>query len=107
MSRHIGLATAIMGASPAVAQGQNTPPWMYDGRMWWMPFHGLLSLILTAAIIAGLVFLVRHLWTAGQRGRSDSGQSAALDLLDTRYARGEIEREDYLRRRQDLLEPQP
>ena len=30
------------------------------------------------------------------------GQKASLQILDERYARGEIEREDYLQRRQDL-----
>lgn len=38
---------------------------------------------------------------AGSRAGTSSGR--ALHLLDERYARGEIEREEYLRRRQDIL----
>jgi putative membrane protein len=51
-----------------------------------------------------------HPWPGYGEGGSAHGLQTGgaatktpLELLDERYARGEIEREDYLRRKQDLL----
>ena len=43
------------------------------------------------------------LWGAGRCPGDVRTLDTALDILDARYARGEIEREEYLRRKQDLL----
>jgi len=54
-----------------------------------MFFGGLMMLLWIGLIIALIVFLVR--WISGSSGRS-SGQSLnALDILEQRYARGEID----------------
>jgi putative membrane protein len=42
-------------------------------------------------------------WSVGQRPGNPGRTDAALGILDERYARGEIGREDYLQRRRDLL----
>ncbi len=60
--------------------------------------------LIWALIIGGLVLLVRAL--AG-RGRDTGGTSSgpgsrAQEILDARYARGEITREQYLQMRQYL-----
>ena len=47
-----------------------------------------------------VIVLARKLWPE-QPPSASSGR--AIDLLDERYARGEIEREEYLRRRQDIV----
>ena len=77
--------------------------WRYGGSMpydggWygWMPFHGPLGLIVAILIIVGVVLLVRSLW----RGRAAA--SAAIEALDVRYARGEIDRDTYIKMRKDL-----
>ena len=70
--------------------------------MWWMPFHGLLSLLLVAAVVVGVIFLVRHLWTGGGADKGSISRSGALDYLDERYARGEIDRDEYLQRKKDI-----
>lgn len=54
----------------------------------------MLALIVLAVV--GVVWLVRAL------GERSPGRSSALEELDVRYARGEIEREEYLQRRADL-----
>ncbi|GIX06474.1 MAG: hypothetical protein KatS3mg115_0877 [Candidatus Poribacteria bacterium] len=68
---------------------------------------GIFMLLGWVLIIVGVVFLVR--WVLQQtQGRSerastsDSGEDA-LEILRKRYARGEIDREEYERRRRDLL----
>ena len=77
--------------------------WRYGGGMpydggwyWWMPFHGPLGFIVGILIVVGVVLLVRHLW----RGRAAA--SAAIEALDVRYARGEIDRDTYIKMRKDL-----
>lgn len=68
-----------------------------------------------AMLIVMVVLMVGFFWHGGmghggdRGGRMSSGAPAAtaektpLDLLDETYARGEIGREEYLRRREDLL----
>jgi putative membrane protein len=63
---------------------------------WGMAIFGWVFMI---AILGLVVWLVVH---AIRRPETDGKRSSALDLLDERYARGEIEREEYLKRRADL-----
>jgi putative membrane protein len=72
-----------------------------DGWGWGigMGIAGLIILLLVVGLIAWLIVSVT------QRSSSRTGGSrSALDLLDERYARGEIDRNDYLARRADLEE---
>ncbi len=103
----VTLAAIAAVAAPAAAQ-QGGPGWdrgwhMYDGGwMWWMPFHGILSLLLVAAVVVGVVFLIRWLWHGTEARPTAGSRREALELLDLRYARGEIDRDDYLQRKKDL-----
>lgn len=63
--------------------------------------HGLFWLVLLVLVGIALVALVRYLWRGGGTETPASG-SAARRILDERYAKGEIERAEYLQRRQDL-----
>ena len=62
--------------------------------------HGLFWLVLLALAGVALVALVRYLWRGG--AGPDVTSSSAKRVLDERYARGEIDRAEYLQRRQDL-----
>ncbi|MDP9021539.1 MAG: SHOCT domain-containing protein [Actinomycetota bacterium] len=57
----------------------------------------IFTVLVLAALIAGVVWLVRTLSDGGR-----SGASTALETLELRYARGEIDRDEYLQRRDDL-----
>jgi putative membrane protein len=87
--------------------------WGWGGGDGWGIIGMLLSVLFMAAIVVGVVFVVRAL----QHGSSHAAgfpvtpsapyvqtpaASAALQVLDERYARGEIDREEYLARKQDL-----
>lgn len=62
---------------------------------------GIMMVLFWGVVIALAVLLVRGL-TQG-RGKTMSQQRpTALDLLQERYARGEIDREEYEQRRRDL-----
>jgi putative membrane protein len=99
-----GLAAAIAASLAAVsARAQGPGPWqMHDwmgwgwGGMWLGP---LFMIALLALLIAGIVALVR--WIGGG---SDAGGRVrtAREILDERYACGEIDREEYQRRRDDI-----
>ncbi|HUU61743.1 MAG TPA: SHOCT domain-containing protein [Acidimicrobiia bacterium] len=68
-----------------------------DGWGWGGAVVGWLVMILVATAIAWLV------WSASRRlGERRSRSPSARELLDERYARGEITREEYLQRREDL-----
>lgn len=73
---------------------------MMMGHGWgWMPFGGLLFLLLLALVIVGLVALVCSVLA---RGASDRAHPPGLDILEERYARGEIQRDEYLQKKRDL-----
>jgi putative membrane protein len=67
------------------------------GWGWGMAIFGWLFM---ALLVIGVVWLIRS--TPGQAPPSGHRDRRALELLDERYARGEIERDEYLQRRQDL-----
>jgi putative membrane protein len=61
------------------------------GMMFMMLFFWIL-------VIAGLVIGIRWLLNQGKEGRSDS----ALEILRQRYARGEINKEEFETKKKDL-----
>lgn len=72
------------------------------GWGWGMAGLGLLMMLAVIGLVVWLVvFLAR---STGPSGSTTPAQDApaARELLDERYARGEIGREEYLRMREDL-----
>lgn len=70
----------------------------------------VVMLAVLALIIVGIILLVRGLTRQDhvQPGPPQSappglGSKTALQVLEERYARGEIQREEFLQRKQDLL----
>ncbi|MFN2568214.1 MAG: SHOCT domain-containing protein [Candidatus Dormibacteria bacterium] len=75
-----------------------------DG-LWWL--HGLFSLLIVLALIGAAVYLLRMFLKRPMPRWGSSARNAAIDALDLRYARGEIDRADYLQRQVDLLDRLP
>ena len=70
-------------------------------------FWGLLCLLVLVGIVGGVAFLIRGAFACRHRHgcRSDLANDesgTALKLLDERYARGEIQRDEWLEKRGDL-----
>lgn len=65
-------------------------------------YFGMLpTLFFWLLIIAGVVLLARWAMTGGNSGRGGPGESA-LDILEKRYARGEIDKEEFEAKKRDL-----
>lgn len=58
----------------------------------------LFMLVFWGLVVAGVVIAIRWLVQQGRGSRSD----AALEILRERYARGEIDQEEFLARKRDL-----
>ena len=72
----------------------------YGNGMSWLSWIGpiasfLLWALFAAAMITLIVYLVRH-------ARRGAPASSAIGILEERYARGEITREEFLDRKKDL-----
>lgn len=65
-------------------------------------FGGLFMLAFWGLIVVGLVLVIRRLWYQGPGGTGTGANETPLDILKRRYARGEINRAEYERMKQDL-----
>ena len=71
--------------------------WSGGGGMWFGPLWMILWL---AVIVAVIVAVMR--WLSEKGGGGDRSARGARDILDERYARGEIDRDEYTKRKQDI-----
>ena len=67
----------------------------------WMGFGWVFMLLFWGLIIVGAIAVVRWLLVQGT-GSRDAPDKKPLEILQERYARGEIEREEYEQKRRDL-----
>lgn len=76
---------------------------MMWGDGWWGFGMGLVWLVFLGVIVVGIVLAVR----GSSGGAIDRGlEKSALDILDERFARGEIDRDEYEERRRVLRDSQ-
>jgi putative membrane protein len=82
--------------------GWGMGPGMIGGYgMGW--FGGILMIVFWVLIIVGLVFLIKWLiQSAGREKTSGSGGNRSLEILKERYARGEIDKEEFDSKKRDL-----
>ncbi len=63
-------------------------------------FGPIMMILFIAAIVVVVVLIVR--WLGGTGGGPGAKPKAALDILEERFARGEIDKEEFEARRQAL-----
>ena len=74
------------------------------GGGWGFGFlHMLFSVVVFVLIVGLVVSLFTHGTPWGANSRA-TGRSAGLAVLEERYARGEIGRDEYLQKKRDLLD---
>lgn len=64
--------------------------------------HMIIWVVIFVVIVAGLVWLVRSMSGGGASGIA-ARRSAGVEVLEERYARGEINRDEYLQKKRDIL----
>jgi len=80
----------------------NGPFGFADGWSWLWPFHFVIPLLFLALIITAVVLIVRYAIGEGGRLSSPERRSPGIDALEERYARGEINRDEYLVKKRDI-----
>ncbi len=97
------MTRCVIHSVPAL-QRYDMNPWMMGGwgyHMGW--FWMILMGIFWIAVIIAIIFLIRWLLlSTGRRGREPSGEESPLDILKKRYARGEINKQEFEEKKRDL-----
>ena len=63
-------------------------------------------ILIVGIVIAATAWYVQHKWRRRLRALAavrDTREGTVLEVLGRRYARGEIDREEYLQKRSDIL----
>ena len=69
----------------------------------WLGLSGMLIwLLVLVLLVAGVIWLVRGTTFRPESPQRDGRRSPGLDILDERYARGEIDRDEYQHKKRDI-----
>ncbi|BDG01943.1 SHOCT domain-containing protein [Anaeromyxobacter oryzae] len=75
--------------------------WMGNGFGWWFGMFGMALFWLVFAV--ALVWVIRAVWDRGPvREGPGRAPDSPLEILQRRYARGEIDRAEFEEKRRDL-----
>lgn len=73
------------------------------GGGWGWPLMGIAPLLLLIVLIASVVWLVRSASGTGGTQAPSTVRSPGLDVLEERFARDEISRDEFLQKKKDIL----
>ena len=101
-----GIAIFVLIVVPVIwgaVSGWGSRSWGMMGGFsmgWFMP---LVMIIFWALVIWAIVALIRGLTSSGNSGSSEKADSA-LEILKKRYARGEIDKQEFEDKKKDLTQ---
>lgn len=79
----------------------------YYGNMWGAGiFGGILMLFFWIAVISLIIWAIRGFGMSRHHYQQIQDNSKALDILKERYAKGEIEKQEFETKKKDLLSRQ-
>lgn len=98
------VGAALLVPAPAFAQSGDRfyGPHMWEGG-WWMFLGPIWMIVVIAAIVAVVVLIVRWSSPASHAGGHGPAVETPMDILRKRFARGEIDKDEFEERRK-LLE---
>lgn len=100
------ISIMILSATAGYGYAQMGPGYMGPGMMNWGYGMGwgwsIIMLAFWIAVIAGIIFLIRWVVLSTDRRRETRAEDSALEILRQRYARGEINKEEFEQRKKDL-----
>jgi len=80
--------------------------YMGPGMMGWGYGMGwgwsIIMIAFWIAVIAGIIFLIRWIAVSTDKGKAAGGEDSALEILRKRYARGEINKQEFEEKKRDL-----
>lgn len=103
--RRLGMVLLGSLVSPHVWAQQDTR--YYHGHMWdggwhtWV-FGPMMMILFVVLVVVAIVLTVRWLGDGERGGSAGSTSKAPLDILKERFARGEIDKEEFEERRKVL-----
>ena len=72
------------------------------GGGWMGPFMMIFWLVVLGLAVAAVVWFIRSTSSHSVLQPQRDGRSRGIEVLDERYARGEINRDEYMQKRNDL-----
>jgi len=97
------MGSGMMGGMYGYANSGMMDNWNGWGWMNMMGNYGILGLTLMilfwVLVILAVIYLLRYVFGRGDAGR---GEKSALDVLNERYAKGEINKEEYEAKKKDI-----
>jgi putative membrane protein len=107
LKRIIFIIFITLTASSATSGfAQMGPGYMGPGMMGWGYGMGwgwsIIMIAFWIAVIAGIIFLIRWIAMSTDKGKTAGGEDSALEILKKRYARGEINRQEFEEKKKDL-----
>lgn len=112
MATSIGTRISIVSAGAlasmaAYAQSPERPYYGWHGDWDWgwghVVFGSIMMIVFWGGLILAIVLAVRWMGGGGPGQSSNArGQKTALDILEERFARGEIDKEEFLERKRHL-----
>jgi putative membrane protein len=88
------LSVGAAGAASAQSSGANPEYWHMGGSLMMLLFWG--------AVVLAVVLTVRYIGGSGGRAESSDSPNRALAILEERFARGEIDKEEFEERKRLL-----
>ncbi len=99
-----GIIVAVLIILPTVSGliwGGHGVGWGMMGGFGWWWFMPIFMILFWGLVIWGIVALVRGV--RGSRDADSSKEDSALEVLKKRYARGEINKDEYEEKKRDLV----